>query len=131
LKKTKKILVFVSVFLVLISNIGYAVSSVYCEMTKNFECECSMFDELNQTGNSVNISSESGTCCKVEVISVTNSSDFESNNNKIVNITVSQIITGNLIQNTDYVTSNGSMGEILIFYSPAVNIPIMYSSLLI
>lgn len=131
MKKTKKILVFVSVFLVLISNIGYAVSSVYCEMTKKFECECSMFDELNQTGNSVNISSESGTCCKVEVISVTNSSDFESNNNKTVNITVSQIITGNLIQNTDYVTSNGSIGEILIFYSPPVNIPIMYSSLLI
>lgn len=131
MKRAKKILIVFSVFLVLISNAGYAFSTVYCEMTKNSDCECLIFGEENQTGNTIQISIESESCCKVEVISAVNSSDYESYKNNTFNIFISQILTVNQFQITNLLLSNFNGKEILGFYTLPVDFPVMYSSLLI
>lgn len=131
MNKTKKILIVFSVFLVLISNANYAFSTVYCQMTKNSDCECSMFDEENQTGNTIQISPDSESCCKVDVISVINSSDFESYKTETYKDNSPVIITANQEYINNLSISNFSGGEIFLFYALPVDLPVMYSSLLI
>jgi hypothetical protein len=117
--------------LVLLANASYAISYSICGMTKKISCNCTM-DRDDEQGN---ISSDSyitsKSCCKTEVKTISNSSDFENINKFEINTVSIPIHSTELINLTDNNFINNIGKEILIFYTKSIDIPVKYSSLLI
>lgn len=131
LSKIKKILTNLLIALVLLANASYAVSYSICEMTKQSSCYCSMDSDEEQGTNSGDTQFTSKSCCTNEVKLINNSSDFEQHSKVEINVNSFVLHFSDLLNAVENNHSNLLGKEVLIFYQPRLDIPVIYSSLLI
>lgn len=123
MKKVTKIYVAVMVLLVMLTNISYSVTYSICGMSSMSHCSCDMGSKDN------NYSFKKVSCCKEEVMSVSNNADFtkvqeKGQNSEFTNI-VYVLTDANILSN--YITAK----ENIIFHVPKRDIPVLFSRLLI
>ena len=131
MSNTKKILTNFLILLVILSNASYAFSTTFCKMTKKNVCNCSVSDEDNSNGISEQMSAQSNSCCKTEVKSISNSSDYENFQKVSISDISTILITLKLFQISNPIFSNINVKDVLLFYNIPDDIPVKNSSLLI
>ena len=124
--KTKKILTYLFVFLVLITNTGFTFTSEFCSMTKKSTCKCSM----NNSNVNVVIKGvvfKSKPCCDEKRKEISNSSVFDSHKKVEIN-NLSSFISFAEDYSIQTKFSNIPVSTKLVFYNLPRDIPILNSS---
>ena len=133
MKKTfKKYIYFISIFLILLSNVSYSMTMLFCEMSKNDNvCACKHDDaDLEKSTTDTKISAERNVCCEFFVKDYSNTSDFrnleKTNFNNLSVVNYFPVIL-KLEKNKTFLSIHPTSDN--TFYKK--EIPILYSSLLI
>lgn len=123
MKKITKIYVAVMVLLVMLTNISYSVTYSLCGMSSMPKNCCDVGNKDSQS------SFKKVSCCKLEVMSVSNNADFtkvQEKSNSTEFASIAYVLTDTRIL-SEYLTPK----ENLIFHVPKRDLPVQYSRLII